>query len=36
MRSPAAPDGAVLAMDERTNDRMTIGDPVEQFLYRLR
>jgi 2-polyprenyl-3-methyl-5-hydroxy-6-metoxy-1,4-benzoquinol methylase len=33
MRALAAPDGAVLVMDERTNDRMTIGDPVEQYLY---
>jgi hypothetical protein len=33
MRELAAPDGAVLVMDERTNDRMTVGDPVEQFLY---
>jgi ubiquinone/menaquinone biosynthesis C-methylase UbiE len=33
MRRLAAPDGAVLVMDERTNDRMTIGDPIEQFLY---
>jgi ubiquinone/menaquinone biosynthesis C-methylase UbiE len=33
MRRLAAPDGAVLVMDERTNDRMAIGDPIEQFLY---
>jgi ubiquinone/menaquinone biosynthesis C-methylase UbiE len=33
MRALAAPDGAVLVMDERTNDRMTVGDPVEQYHY---
>jgi len=33
MRALAAPDGAVLVMDERTNDRLTIGDPIEQYLY---
>ena len=33
MRRLAAPDGAVLVMDERTNDRLTVGDPIEQFYY---
>lgn len=33
MRELAAPEGAVLVMDERTNDRLTVGDPSEQFLY---
>ena len=33
MRSLAAPDGAVLVMDERTNDALTPGDPLEQFFY---
>jgi len=33
MRALAAPDGAVLVMDERTNDRMTPGDPNERYLY---
>jgi ubiquinone/menaquinone biosynthesis C-methylase UbiE len=33
MRALAAPDGAVLVMDERTNDRLTVGDRIEQFLY---
>ena len=32
VRALAATDGAVLIMDERTNDRLTVGDPVEQFL----
>jgi 2-polyprenyl-3-methyl-5-hydroxy-6-metoxy-1,4-benzoquinol methylase len=33
MRALAAPDGAVLVMDERTNDELTIGDPLEHYLY---
>jgi len=33
MRALAAPDGAVLVMDERTNDALTPGDPLEQFFY---
>jgi 2-polyprenyl-3-methyl-5-hydroxy-6-metoxy-1,4-benzoquinol methylase len=33
MRALAAPDGAVLVMDERTNDRLTVGDPQEHYLY---
>jgi 2-polyprenyl-3-methyl-5-hydroxy-6-metoxy-1,4-benzoquinol methylase len=33
MRALAAPDGAVLVMDERTNDALTIGDPQEHYLY---
>jgi ubiquinone/menaquinone biosynthesis C-methylase UbiE len=33
MRALAAPDGAVLVMDERTNDGMTPGDPNERYLY---
>ena len=33
MRALAAPDGAVLVMDERTNDTLTPGDPFEQFCY---
>jgi 2-polyprenyl-3-methyl-5-hydroxy-6-metoxy-1,4-benzoquinol methylase len=33
VRALAAPDGAVLVMDERTNERLTVGDPVEQFFY---
>jgi SAM-dependent methyltransferase len=28
MRALAAPDGAVLVMDERANDELTVGDPV--------
>jgi 2-polyprenyl-3-methyl-5-hydroxy-6-metoxy-1,4-benzoquinol methylase len=33
MRALAAPDGAVLVMDERTNDALTVGDPLEHYLY---
>ena len=34
MRELAAPDGAVLVMDERTGERFTApGDPVERLLY---
>jgi 2-polyprenyl-3-methyl-5-hydroxy-6-metoxy-1,4-benzoquinol methylase len=33
MRALAAPDGAVLVMDERTNDALTVGDPEERYLY---
>jgi 2-polyprenyl-3-methyl-5-hydroxy-6-metoxy-1,4-benzoquinol methylase len=33
MRSLAAPDGAVLVMDERTNDTLTVGDTEERYLY---
>jgi 2-polyprenyl-3-methyl-5-hydroxy-6-metoxy-1,4-benzoquinol methylase len=33
MRALAAPDGAVLVMDERTNEALTIGDPDERYLY---
>jgi 2-polyprenyl-3-methyl-5-hydroxy-6-metoxy-1,4-benzoquinol methylase len=33
MRALAAPDGAVLVMDERTNDALTVGDPQEHYLY---
>jgi 2-polyprenyl-3-methyl-5-hydroxy-6-metoxy-1,4-benzoquinol methylase len=33
MRALAAPDGAVLVMDERTNDTLTVGDPEERYLY---
>jgi 2-polyprenyl-3-methyl-5-hydroxy-6-metoxy-1,4-benzoquinol methylase len=33
MRTLAAPDGAVLVMDERTNDTLTVGDPEERYLY---
>jgi SAM-dependent methyltransferase len=33
MRALAAPDGAVLVMDERTNDGLTVGDPAELYLY---
>jgi 2-polyprenyl-3-methyl-5-hydroxy-6-metoxy-1,4-benzoquinol methylase len=32
-RSLAAPDGTVLVMDERTNEGLTPGDPLEQFFY---
>jgi 2-polyprenyl-3-methyl-5-hydroxy-6-metoxy-1,4-benzoquinol methylase len=33
MRAMAAPDGAVLVMDERTNEALTVGDPEERYLY---
>jgi len=33
MRALAAPAGAVLVMDERTNDALTVGDPEERYLY---
>ena len=33
MRALAAPDGAALVMDERTNDALTVGDPQEHYLY---
>jgi ubiquinone/menaquinone biosynthesis C-methylase UbiE len=33
MRRLAEPGGAVLVMDERTNEELTIGDPHEQYLY---
>ena len=32
-RALAAPNGAVLVMDEATNDELTVGDPVEQLFY---
>jgi 2-polyprenyl-3-methyl-5-hydroxy-6-metoxy-1,4-benzoquinol methylase len=33
MRALAAPAGAVLVMDERTNDELTVGDPLEHYFY---
>ena len=33
MRALAAPRGAVLVMDERTNAALSVGDPLEHYLY---
>src|SRR5918999_2827719 len=33
MRRLAEPGGAVLVVDERTNDELTVGDPHERYLY---
>jgi ubiquinone/menaquinone biosynthesis C-methylase UbiE len=33
MRRLAEPAGAVLVVDERTNDELTVGDPHERYLY---
>jgi ubiquinone/menaquinone biosynthesis C-methylase UbiE len=33
MRALAARDGAVLVMDERTNETLTVGDPEERYFY---
>jgi hypothetical protein len=29
----AGPGGAAIVMDERTNDELTVGDPIEQLFY---